>query len=194
MRGLLEKIAFMAMLGVAVHGVAIVGLLTAEPALADSEKGARGGQPQDAPSTAPDSDDLVEPLDLEGWIGGAYRGFEDEIYCEVSDDYGDGTVFYVGWDEVGFYVLIEDPNTFDLEEFSEFDTEITIDDFYRHTVEAFALDADTLDLTFGDDREAVEAFRKGVKLNLEQWDHWYTLYGLGKAIRALESCYKRHNS
>ncbi|MGD9743972.1 MAG: hypothetical protein AB7V53_15110 [Dongiaceae bacterium] len=187
---------------VALAGIASAGLLASGPAFAESEKGARGGMPSsgsgspDSSGTSDDSstDDLVEPLDIEGWIGGAYRGMEDEVYCEVSDDYGEGTVLYVGWDDLGFYVLIEDPQNLQLEEFSEFDTEITIDDFYRRTIEAFALDVGLLDLTFGDDPEAVQAFRKGVKLTLEQWGTWYTLYGLGKAIPALEACYWRHNS
>jgi len=187
---------------VALAGIASAGLLASGPAFAESEKGARGGMPSsgsgspDSSGTSDDSstDDLVEPLDIEGWIGGAYHGTEDEVYCEVSDDYGEGTVLYVGWDDLGFYVLIEDPQNLELEEFSEFDTEITIDDFYRRTIEAFALDVGLLDLTFGDDPEAVQAFRKGVKLTLEQWGTWYTLYGLGKAIPALEACYRRHNS
>lgn len=174
---------------------AIAGMMMAAPALGDVEKGARGGPPQTAPDTESDSSsDIVEALEIEGWSGGAYQGTnEGEVYCEVSDDYGEGVTIYVGWDDIGFYVLIEDPNTFELEALAEFDTTITIDDFYHRTVEAFALDVDLLDLTFGDDREAVQAFRKGYKLHLDQWNHWYTLYGLGKAIPALESCYQRHN-
>jgi len=198
MRGFVQRVAF-----VMLTGIAGASLLDSAPAFAESEKGTRGGAPSSG-SGAPDSsgttsdgsntDDLVEPIEIEGWVGGAYLGMEDEVYCEVSDDYGEGTILYVGWDDLGFYVLIEDPQNFQLEEFSEFDTEITIDDFYRRTIEAFALDVGLLDLTFGDDPEAVQAFRKGEKLTLEQWGTWYTLYGLGKAIPELQACYERHNS
>lgn len=198
MRRFVRRVAF-----VMLAGIAGAGMLASGPVFAESEKGARGGMPSSG-SGSPDSsgttsdesstDDLVEPLDIGSWVGGAYRGMEDEVYCEVSDDYGEGTVLYVGWDDLGFYVLIEDPQNLQLEEFSEFDTEITIDNFYRRTIEAFALDVGLLDLTFGDDPEAVQAFLRGTTLTLEQWGTWYTLYGLDKAIPELQACYKRHNS
>lgn len=182
----------------AIVAAAMTGL--AGGAVADIEKGARGvtsrppstERPSTGQPTAAD-DGPIESLPIEGWDGGAYYDeFNDEYYCELSDDYGEGATIWVGWDADGYYLTITDPNTFELKVFEDIDVVISIDDFYKATITAFSLDKDTLDFVFGQDRTAIEAFRKGIKLYFEEWDHWYTLYGLGKAIKGLEDCYNRH--
>lgn len=183
----------------AIVAAAMTGFVLGSAA-ADVEKGARGGTaspPSTADETADepaDENDPVEALTVEGWTGGAYYDdFNDEYYCELTDDYGDGITLWVGWDAEGYYMTIIDPSSFELEVFTDVEVVISIDDFYKQTITAFALDKDTLDFVFGQDRTAIEAFRKGLKLYLEAWDRWYTLYGLGKAIKELEACYLRHS-
>lgn len=178
-----------------IAGIAVSGFLLGQAA-ADVQKGARAGT-TGSPSTTPDattsSDDPVESMSVEGWDGGAYYDdVSNEYYCELSDEYGDGVTIWVGWDSDGFYMTIEDPNTFKVEAYTDVSATIVIDDFYKHDFKAFALDAASLDFSFGGDRETIEAIRKGEKMTLYPWDHWYTLYGLGKAVKALEDCYHRH--
>jgi hypothetical protein len=173
---------------------ALTGLMLGG-ATADVQKGARGGTSgaTSAPSGSPDDSGLIEPLSVAGWAGGAYYDeFSDENYCELSDDYDGGVTVWVGWDSDGFYLTITDAATFKVEAYQDIQVALRIDGFFKRTVTAYSLDTDTLDFTFGEDRQAIDAFRKGIKLYLDQWDHWYTLYGLGKAITALEDCYRRN--
>jgi len=189
MKGWMAALAALAMTGFALGG-----------ALADDQKGARAGSGGSSSSSSSSSEEStddntpVEPLSIEGWDGGAYYDdFNDEYYCEVGDDYGEGVTIWFGWDVDGLYMTIEDPNTFNLEEFADTDATVAIDDFYKADYKAFSLDKKTLDFIIGHDRNAIDAFRKGEKMTLYPWDHWYTLYGLAKAIRALEDCYGRHS-
>jgi hypothetical protein len=185
---------------VAIIGAAALTGLLLGGAAADVQKGARGGSSGSssapsggAPSGSPDESGLIEPLSIAGWTGGAYYDeFNDENYCELSDDYDGGATVWVGWDADGFYVTITDPARFKVEAYQDIKVALRIDDFFKRTVTAYSLDTDTLDFSFGEDRKAIEAFRKGIKLYLDKWDRWYTLYGLGKAIAALEDCYRRH--
>jgi len=165
-------------------------------AAADVQKGARAGtaSPPSTTDQNASTDDPIEPMSVEGWDGGAYYDdFNGEYYCELSDDYGDGVTIWVGWDADGFYMTIDDPKTLKLEEFKDIDVTLVIDDFYKQDFKAFSLGTTSLDFVFGEDRTTIEALRKGVKLTLYPWDHWYTLYGLGNGIKALEDCYRRHS-
>jgi hypothetical protein len=172
---------------------------------ADSEKGGQGGSSSggtgsgtspgagsSGESGSSDNSGPFEPMSVEGWDGGAYRNSSGNVYCELSDDYGNGVSLLVGWDKYGFYVLIVDPDTLKMDPWADFQTVVSVDRLYRAKINAFSYDTDELELDFGDDRKAVNALRKGERLMLEEWDHWYTLYGTGAAIAAVEDCYKRY--
>jgi hypothetical protein len=179
-----------------VGALALAGFVL-DGAAADTDKGARGGAGTTQPSTEDQSDDEdkpVEALSVEGWDGGAYYDdYDDEYYCEVSDEYGEGVTIWFGWDVDGLYMTIDDPNTFDLETFVDVDATVSIDDFYRQDFKAFSFGPDTLDFVIGHDRTTIEAIRRGEKMTVYPWDHWYTLHGLARALQALEDCYNRYS-
>ena len=152
-----------------------------------SGSGSSGGGTGTAPTNGP-----FEPMSVQGWDGGAYRNSSGETYCELYDDYGSNTSLLVGWDKYGFYLLITDPNTLKLDEYADLEVLVSIDKLYKGKVSAFSYETDELELDFGDDRKAINALRKGEKLVLEEWDHFYTLYGTGAAIAAVEDCYNRY--
>jgi len=170
---------------------------------ADSQKGGQGGTSGGGSGSGTSSGagssgggsgytGLFDPLSVEGWNGGAYHDTVGELYCALSDDYGSGVSLILGWDKFGFYLVIIDPDTLKLEPSNKFETIVSVDRLYRAKVDAVAFDTDELELDFGADRKAVNALRKGEKLTLEEWDHFYTLYGTGAAIAAIEDCYNRH--
>jgi hypothetical protein len=152
-----------------------------------SGSGSSGGGTGTAPTNGP-----FAPMSVQGWDGGAYRNSSGEAYCELYDDYGSKTSLLVGWDKYGFYLLITDPNTLKLEEYADLEVLVSIDKLYKGKVTAFSYETDVLELDFGDDRKAINALRKGEKLVLEEWDHFYTLYGTGAAIAAVEDCFNRY--
>lgn len=185
MKGWMGIIAGLAMAGFALDG-----------ALADDQKGARAGTSTSQPSVEdqPEDEGPIEPLSIEGWEGGAYYDdFNEEYYCEIEDDYGEGVTIWFGWDVDGLYMTIDDPNTFELEEYIDIDASLAIDDFYRQDFKAFSLGKAMLDFVIGHDRTTIDAIRRGEKMTVYPWDHWYTLYGLGKAVQALEDCYNRYS-
>jgi hypothetical protein len=161
---------------------------------AEGQKGGQSGSSNDGSggSGGAARNSPFEPISVQGWDGGAYRDSKDTVYCELYDDYGNGAELLVGWDKYGFYLLITDPNTLKLEPWADFETTVSVDKLYRAKVKAFAYDTDLLELYFGTDRKAINALRKGDKMVLEEWDHWYTLHGTGAAIDAIEACYNRH--
>jgi hypothetical protein len=189
-----------------VAALAVMG--AAASALADSQSGhgtmsgsSGAGTPSGSGSSAPDSgatgtSDSRAPfaaISVEGWEGGAYRNSKNEVYCELSDDYGSGVSLILGWDQYGFYLAITDPATFNLDDMADgFGAKISIDRIYKGTVPAYYWGTHELELDFGEDSRGVAALRKGVKLVLEDWDHWYTLYGTNAAIAAVEDCFNRY--
>jgi len=188
-----------------VAALAVTGAMAS--AFADSQSGhgtmsgsSGAGTPSGNGSSAPDNGGSAGSGDsapfvrvsAEGWDGGAYRNSKGKVYCELADDYGGGVSLILGWDEYGFYLVITDPDTFNLDELDEFETTVSIDRIYKGKVPAYAWAKDELELDFGDDAKGVAALRKGVKLVLDEWDHWYTLYGTGAAIAAVQDCFSRY--
>lgn len=171
-----------------------IALGGAGTAHAEGEKGGQAGS-SGGSSGGPSGDARngpLEPMSVQGWDGGAYRDSKGSVYCELYDDYGNGAELLVGWDKYGFYLLVTDPNTLKLEPWSDFETTVAVDKIYRAKVKAFSYDVDMLELDFGTDRSAANALRKGDRMVLEEWDHWYTLHGTGAAIEAVEACFNRH--
>jgi hypothetical protein len=181
-----------------VAAVMIVGWAASAPADSQIGHGTMSGSSDGASSSgsadSSNSDDAppFAPMSVEGWDGGAYRLSNGGIYCELSDDYGSGVSMLVGWDQNGFYLMVTDPNTLKMDALENFETVVSVDKTYRAKVKAFAYDTDQLELDFYDDRKGISALRKGVKLVLEDWDHWYTLYGTNAAIAAVEDCFNRY--
>jgi hypothetical protein len=171
--------------GVAAILIAVIAALCGAGVVHADGKGGQG-------SSSSGTGGPFEPISVQGWDGGAYRNSSGEAYCELYDDYGGKTSLLVGWDKYGFYLLITDPNTLKLEEYADLEVLVRIDKLYRGKVKAFAYETDELELDFGDDRKAINALRKGEKLVLEEWDHFYTLYSTGAAIAAVEDCFRRH--
>lgn len=183
-----------------VAALMVVGGLGA--ALADSQKGGQGSSSGGTSGSgtgsgsggggSSSSNGPFQPISVQGWDGGAYRNKDGSVYCELSDDYGNGVSLYVGWDKYGFYLVIIDPNVLKMEPWSDFETEVSIDKIYRGKVPAYSYDADELELDFAEDTKGINALRKGERLTLIEWDHWYTLYGTGAAIGAVQDCYSRY--
>jgi hypothetical protein len=177
---------------------ALLAMGSASAAYADSQQGGKGtmsGSSGSGSSGSTGDSGSGSPFALvsaEGWDGGAYRNSQGEVYCELSDDYGSGVSLILGQDQYGFYLVITDPSTFDLEDMSEFEAMVSIDRIYRGKIPAYSWARDQLELDFGNDRQGINALRKGVKLLLEDWDHWYTLYGTGTAIAAVQDCFSRY--
>jgi hypothetical protein len=179
----------------------------AASAFADSQIGhgtmsgsSSGGSPSGNGSSAPDNGGSAGSGDsapfarvsAEGWDGGAYRNSKGEVYCELSDDYGSGVSLILGRDQYGFYLVITDPDTLHLDPKSDYQTVVSIDRIYKAKIPAYPWETNQLELDFGDDRKGINALRKGTKLVLEDWDHWYTLYGTNAAIAAVEDCFNRY--
>jgi hypothetical protein len=157
-------------------GVATLALLTLWPS---------AGVPASGP-------ELIQPLSVAGWEGGAYKRPDGRVLCAVWDQYAEGVGLWLGWDDTGFYIDIED-SRFQLEPDHLHPVTLQIDDRWRAEAEGYAIDATTLAVTFQTDPAALAAFRAGVRLFLIELDRAYTLKGTGDAIGALERCYKTHS-
>ena len=144
-----------------------------------------------APAAA---DDLIESWSAEGWEGGAYRNLESgEIYCAVWDDYGDESGVWLGWDGLGFYMNISDPLYLVLEPDTTFWTSFRVDDSYSADVEVYVMEADTFNIDFGHNKNAIDAVKGGEEMYFDELDVVYTLYGTRAAIDMIESCYWNYN-
>lgn len=133
--------------------------------------------------------ELIQPLSVAGWEGGAYRRDDGRPLCALWDTYGEGVGLWLGWDETGFYIDVVDPRL-GLEPGQVYGATLQIDDRWRAEAEGYAIAADTLAITFGQDEAAISAFRGGKELYLPEIDRSYTLHGTKDAIVALIRCYR----
>lgn len=136
--------------------------------------------------------ELIQPLSVAGWDGGAYRRPDGRVLCAVWDQYAAGVGLWLGWDDTGFYIDIQD-DRFQLEPDRLHRVTLQIDDRWRANAEGYAIDATTIAVTFQTDPAALGAFRAGEKLYLLELDRVYTLNGTAEAIGALERCYAAHS-
>jgi hypothetical protein len=140
------------------------------------------------------ADDLIESWSVQGWDGGAYRNSDTgEVYCAMWDDYGSGTGIWLGWDVTGFYINLTDPGSLNLQTDTTFWTAFRIDTIYYADVEAYVMDPTTINIDFGQNRNAINAIKAGQKMFLDEWELWYTLIGTGAAVSSLETCYWNYN-
>jgi hypothetical protein len=132
--------------------------------------------------------ELVQPLSVAGWEGGAYKRPDGRPLCALWDEYAEGVGLWLGWDETGFYIDVVDPRL-GLEPDRIYKATLQIDDIWGGTAEGYAITNDTLAITFGEDEAAIGAFRRGRKLYLQEIGRSYTLNGTRDAVAALMRCY-----
>jgi len=132
--------------------------------------------------------ELIQPLSVAGWEGGAYKRPDGRPLCALWDEYATGVGLWLGWDETGFYIDVVDPRL-GLEPGHLYKATLQIDDLWGGTAEGYAISADTLAVTFGEDAAAIGAFRRGSKLLLKEIGRSYTLNGTKDAVAALIQCY-----
>lgn len=142
-------------------------------------------------SAAAPAQELVQQLSVGGWNGGAYKRPDGRVLCAVWDQYAEGVGLWLGWDDTGFYIDIQDAR-FQLEPDRLHRVTLQIDDRWRANAEGYAIDATTLAVTFQADPAALGAFRAGERLYLIELDRAYTLNGTAEAIGALERCYENY--
>ncbi|MGE3969399.1 MAG: hypothetical protein AB7F08_14250 [Dongiaceae bacterium] len=140
-------------------------------------------------ASAATAQELIQPLSVAGWEGGAYRRDDGRVLCAVWDQYAEGVGLWLGWDETGFYIDVVDPRL-GLKPDHVYGATLQIDDRWRAEAEGYAIAADTIAITFGKDEAAISAFRGGKELYLPEIDRSYTLHGTKDAIAELLRCYR----